>query len=111
MIFGFVLRGWPTRTIRAVLVCGAYLVHICFIGIFYHQTEPVEEEYEDTISMTDMDVGPLFWIAVASTACTFIISIIAVLLHTMRSKYILVIHLFLLVLATFGTGYMSWLFN
>ena len=111
LIFGLALRGWPTNTIRAAVVCGAYLVHICFIGIFYHQTEPVEEEYEDTISMTDIDVGPLFWIAIASTVCAFVISVFFVLMHLTRSKIVLCIHVFILVLGTFGIAYMSWLFN
>jgi len=111
LIFGIVLRGWPTGTIRAAVVCGAYLVHICLIGLFYHETESVEEEYDDVISMSDMDVGPLFWIAVASAVGAFIISCIVVVIHLTRSKILLAIHLFLLAVATFGIGYMSFLFN
>jgi len=71
----------------------------------------VEEEYEDTISMTDIDVGPLFWIAIASTVCAFVISVFFVLMHLTRSKIVLCIHVFILVLGTFGIAYMSWLFN
>ena len=111
LIFGIVLRGWPTGTIRAAVVCGAYLVHICLIGLFYHETESVEEEYDDVISMSDMDVGPLFWIAVASAVGAFIISCIVVVIHLTRSKILLAIHLFFLAVATFGIGYMSFLFN
>jgi len=111
LIFGLVLRGWPTASIRAALVCGAYLVHICLIGIFYHQTEPVEEEYEDVISMSDMDLAPLFWIAAASTGCSFIISVIFTLIHQVRSRIVIFIHLVILAAATLLIFYMSWLFN
>jgi hypothetical protein len=102
---------WPTPTIRALIVCGAFITQIAIMGFCYYYTEPVQEQYENVISISDIEPLRELVIAGIATGICFVISALFLGIHKIDKRWVVAIHLLFLIIATGGTVWFSLLFN